>query len=345
MRARTAAAAALLPLALLARAADDEPLREPPLPAHGIGIALASQPVALDPGDPARATLGAFEFRGALQLSSPHPRFGGFSAVEVDGKGDHLLALSDEGAWLEARLAYDRRGWLARADHGRLGALADESGQALGGKADGDAEAFTRLPDGGYLVSFEQHLRLWHYPRPGRRHPGVAQPAQPFASPAELQQAPRNGAIEAIVRLADGRLLALSEELRSEDGLVGWVWSAGAWSALTYLPTPELLPTDAALLPDGDLLVLERGYTRETGPRAALRRLSPAEVRPGARLAPRTLAELARPLLVDNSEGLFARRGPRGETLVYLMSDDNFSRQQRTLLMLLALPPQAPTAR
>ena len=153
MRARTAAAAALLPLALLARAADDEPLREPPLPAHGIGIALASQPVALDPGDPTRATLGAFEFRGALQLASPHPRFGGFSAVEVDGKGDHLLALSDEGAWLEARLAYDRRGWLARADHGRLGALADESGQALGGKADGDAEAFTRLPDGSYSAS------------------------------------------------------------------------------------------------------------------------------------------------------------------------------------------------
>jgi len=340
MRARAAVAvpALLFSLAFLARAAD-EPLRQPPLPDHGLDIPLSSQPVALDPGDPARVRLGAFEFRGALQLGSSHPRFGGFSALEIDPAGKRLLALSDEGAWLEARLRYDERGWLARADRGRLGALADEKGQALGGKADGDAEAFTRLPDGGYLVSFEQRLRLWRYPRPGRRHPSVATAASPFTGPAELREAPENGAIEALARLADGRLLALCEQLQSEGGLMGWVWEKGVWQRLTYVPTPELLPTDATLLPDGDLLVVERGYKRETGPRAALRRLSAAEVLPGARLEPRTLAELARPLLVDNSEGLFARRGPRGETLVYLMSDDNFSREQRTLLMLLALPP------
>lgn len=329
---------ALCGVALGAAAPEAAAPPKQPLPAHGQAITLSSRPLPLDPQATERASLGAFEFRGALQLSSPHPRFGGFSALEIDSSGKRLLALSDEGAWLEARLGYDKRGWLVWADRGRLGALADEQGQALGGKQDGDAEALTRLPDGSYLVSFEQHLRLWSYPHPGRKHPGVAAAARPFQGPAELQQAPENGAIEALARLADGRLLALSEQLQSQGGLMGWVYEKGSWQVLTYLPMPELLPTDAALLPDGDLLILERGYKRETGPRAAIRRLSPALVRSGARLEPETLAELARPLLVDNTEGLFARRGAQGETLVYLLSDDNFSREQRTLLMLLALP-------
>jgi len=36
-------------------------------------------------------------------------------------------------------------------------------------------------------------------------------------------------------------------------------------------------------------------------------------------------------------EGVAARRGPDGETLVYLISDDNFHILQRTLLLMFAL--------
>ena len=50
-----------------------------------------------------------------------------------------------------------------------------------------------------------------------------------------------------------------------------------------------------------------------------------------------TIAELRPPLTMDNFEGIEARRGPRGETLVYLVSDDNFNAEQRTLLMMFEL--------
>jgi hypothetical protein len=43
-------------------------------------------------------------------------------------------------------------------------------------------------------------------------------------------------------------------------------------------------------------------------------------------------------MLVDNFEGIAARRGPKGETLIYLISDNNFRSGQRTLLMMFALP-------
>jgi hypothetical protein len=36
---------------------------------------------------------------------------------------------------------------------------------------------------------------------------------------------------------------------------------------------------------------------------------------------------------VDNYEGVAAGRGPGGETVVYLISDDNTNPLQRTLLM------------
>jgi hypothetical protein len=43
--------------------------------------------------------------------------------------------------------------------------------------------------------------------------------------------------------------------------------------------------------------------------------------------------ELAKPLTVDNFEGLAAVRRPGGATRFYLLSDDNASAGQRTLLL------------
>ena len=40
---------------------------------------------------------------------------------------------------------------------------------------------------------------------------------------------------------------------------------------------------------------------------------------------------------IDNMEGLAVRRGANGETLLYMMSDNNFSRFQRTLLLMFEL--------
>jgi hypothetical protein len=56
-------------------------------------------------------------------------------------------------------------------------------------------------------------------------------------------------------------------------------------------------------------------------------------VKPRAVLISREIARLERPLTIDNFEGIAARRGPAGETWIYLVSDDNYQVLQRTLLM------------
>jgi hypothetical protein len=47
-------------------------------------------------------------------------------------------------------------------------------------------------------------------------------------------------------------------------------------------------------------------------------------------------------LNIDNMEGIAAHRAASGETILTLISDDNFSLLQRTLLMQFALPRPAP---
>ena len=56
-----------------------------------------------------------------------------------------------------------------------------------------------------------------------------------------------------------------------------------------------------------------------------------------ATLAPREVAEMNHAVTIDNFEGISARRNERGETLVYIVSDDNFSPLQRSLLVMYRL--------
>ena len=63
---------------------------------------------------------------------------------------------------------------------------------------------------------------------------------------------------------------------------------------------------------------------------------------PGAVLEGAVIATLKPPLTVDNFEGLACRASDRGETLLYLISDDNFdATNQRTLLLMFALAPSS----
>ena len=83
--------------------------------------------------------------------------------------------------------------------------------------------------------------------------------------------------------------------------------------------------------------MLERRYTLIGGVAALLRRLPQESIRRGARLDGAEIARLQPPLNVDNMEGIAVRRDGAGGTLIYLLSDDNNSVLQRTLLLMFEL--------
>ena len=58
----------------------------------------------------------------------------------------------------------------------------------------------------------------------------------------------------------------------------------------------------------------------------------------------RRLAEMNIALTIDNFEGLAAKKLADGTVRLFVVSDDNYSSAQRTLLMIYDLPPEKPAA-
>lgn len=324
--------------ALIFLAACAAPLETRPADAAGPEpIQLSARPLIFDPRDPASDRVGKLIYRGGVSLTANDARFGGWSDVDISEDGARLTAISDRGFWFDATVAYDDKGGIAQLGDGRLGYLINLGGRRQGGLV-GDAEGLSRAPDGSFFVSFERRHRIWLYPAsepPFSATPRVV-PAPPGATSMH-----ENGGIEALVRLAGGRLFALSEELKTAGGAnVGWIGDGRTWSRVTYEPGPDFKPTGAARLPDGDVLVLERRFTRLNVPAARIVRVGADSLRPGAHIVGTELALIEPPLIFDNFEGIAVRKGGNGETLIYLISDDNYFFLQRTLLVVFELPPE-----
>lgn len=307
-----------------------------PFPAAGDAIDLSSRPRMLNPEQPEQRRVGELLWRGTLEISSADPRFGGFSALRIGADGRTLTALNDKGHWLTAQLRHDSKGHLSGLDQGEMAAYLSPSGRPVAASSALDAESMTVLPDGDWLVGFEWNHRLWRYPAGSR--PLTAAP-RVYPPPPWLGRVPSNKGMEALVTLPDGGVLAFTEGLERGDGLAAFLHRKNKWHLNSYLAQANFQPTDAGLLPDGDVLVLERRFTLLGGLSARLMRLEENQIKPRGDLTGSELALLQRPLTLDNMEGLAIHRNPAGETLIYLISDDNFNLLQRTLLMLFALVP------
>jgi hypothetical protein len=257
--------------------------------------------------------------------------FGGLSGLHL-APDLTLTAVSDLARFAQMQLALEpdlRPSGLTLLRTGRLG---DGAGRPLARGYTGDAEALARLPDGTWLVGFERWHRIRAYAQldgPGRQVP----------APPGLERSPANAALESLAVLSDGRWLALSEGLSVQDGQAAWIGGPDGWLALGYRPALGHVPVDAAGLPDGGALVLERAFGLLGGFATRLVLLSKADLAApvaGELLQGEELLRLAAPLPVDNYEGVAVLRH-QGRLLVAMVSDDNENRLQSTLLLLFEL--------
>ena len=299
-------------------------------PAAAEPLALTVKPLPLNSENPAQATLDGLTWRGSLEITADNPRFGSLSGLLLEPEGDRLLAVTDAGHWVSARIRLDDEGFLVGLEDAEIHRLRDGDNRALASKRAGDAESLARLHDGTTLVAFEQAHRIWRYPAGAG---GLGRPAQPFPAPPGLDRLRDNGGLEALTELPGGRLLVVAEHGGDTPTLPGYLWQQGRWSELALRRRARYRPTGAATLPSGDVLLLERRFSVLGGLAASLRRLPLAEIETGATLEGEVLAELHPPLVYDNMEGIAARAEPGGGVRIYLVSDDNFNPFQRTVLI------------
>ena len=273
--------------------------------------------------------VGRLRFRGGLQLENERWNFGGFSGLEVLEDGQ-LFAITDNGYWLNAQLEFDEDGTLTGLHGARMAAMRDENGEGFPNKRSGDSEGLAILPDGRFAVSFEQTQTIRIYDLLGAG-PEVAAEMGPALDESE-QLAPNMG-LEALAAGAEGDLVV---------GAEGGFFRTRVWDAALDADAPSppaawyhirtgyfLVGLDR--MPDGRFVALERAYAPSLGARARISVFSAEDLASG-RIDPEPLGRLARPLAVDNFEGISAVALPDGGTRIYIISDDNFSDDQRSLL-------------
>ena len=89
--------------------------------------------------------------------------------------------------------------------------------------------------------------------------------------------------------------------------------------------------------------MLERYFRWTEGVKMRLRHIAASEIAPGARIAGRTLFQGDSSYEIDNMEGLAVHKAGAGETVVSLISDDNFNAfLQRTVFLQFTLIEEAP---
>jgi hypothetical protein len=320
MRLRLLGCVAALALAACGGSAADAPIAE-----QWRGIEVATEPVDLG-----STIVGRLRYRGGVELSSEQGVFGGLSGLEVleDGR---LIAISDNGDWFEAHLTLNDAGDLVGARDWRTALMRDENGEPFADKESGDSEDLAQLTDGRFAVSFEQtqSIRIYDLNRDG-----PFGPAAPGPRLAETDDLPNNSGLEALTSTGGGELLVGAEG--------GPARTAPIWRAALDAPAPVAPSARFALaegysltsldrLPDGSYVALERFYAPAVGARARISRFTIDAA--GAISGAEELATLAAPMPVDNFEGISAVRASDGAVRLYIVSDDNFKRRQRTLLL------------
>ncbi len=303
-------------------------------------VAVTARPIAsFRPSEPNRRDFGRLEFRGGLVLTGDTSSFGGWSGITIDPDGRRFLAISDEGAWLSAELSY-RGTTPIGIVNARMGPIVALKGRALDKKRDLDAEAISihtgNLANGTVLVAFERNHRIGIFPVLGGN---LGAPSHYLKMPADARRMRSNKGVESVTELTGGQqkgsIVAFAERYPGDlSRHTGWIWIKGEPQRLSLIDIGDFEITDLTSLPSGDLLVLERRFRWTEGVKMRLRQIRGETIKPGGVLEGETLLEADLSSEIDNMEGLALHRGSAGETVLTLMSDNNFNTfLQRNLLL------------
>ena len=298
------------------------PLPDKPQPA-GPEIQILTTPVPLDPANPQRTSLNGFTYMGGVAITDPVTnRVHGLSDLRVTPDG-RIVTISDFGDLFEAKLQFGQDSRLGGLTDGKLWTLKRPDGQTVQGKLESDAEGLAILANGDRLVSFERDHRIWRYPAAGGPPVAAPKPGNLFSENEGME-----GLTEYPFAGPDAYLVG------SEEGEVWLCKLSAACQTFSVLNGPDLEYGLTALAPfqDGSLVAVHRAWDPVRGSRItvsvyAAAALKSRQPQPMARLV------LNAPLTTDNIEGVALITSPTGATRMLLLSDDNASGSQRTLLM------------
>ncbi len=279
------------------------------------------------------AISGAMTLDAAWHLRSTNRYFGSYSALVLLDDGQ-FLAASDRGRTLQFAEP--------RSDGPQSARIGSFAGRDPFKKQQTDLESLVRDPESGRFWAGFEGLNAIERLEGDFRFSVVIKPD-------EMQDWASNSGPEAMVRLADGRFIVISEGAES--------WDSQGFPALVFPRDPVLnttpkrfiftapdgfRPVDMAKLPDGRVLVLVRQFRLGIPPTFHVKLVlaDPAEIAEGKSWSGETVATITDPRLADNYEGVAAAENADKSIAIWLISDDNNATLQRTLLVKLRWNPE-----
>ncbi len=286
-------------------------------------------------------TFGKLEFVGGLVMSSSNPVFGGWSSIRFLQDGKHFIGVLDTGHWISGEIERDDKGRLSGLGAVSLAPMVNAKGCTDHAKVQMDAESLA-IRDGKIYVGFEQFHRIDPYPLSGFE---TAKPEASLLLPFPVRVLRKNRSLETVVvapkngPLAGG-LITISEESVDQQGnLYAGIVDGPQTGAFKVVRRDDFDVTDAAFLPDGDLILLERRFTLLRGLGMRLVRVKGDSIKPGALVDGVTLLEADYAAQIDNMEGLDVIDRGNGDIRLILVSDDNHFSLQRNLMLEFRLLP------
>jgi hypothetical protein len=324
-------------IALLAAASLDAPLA---LAEEETVIAV---PLHRFEGAEIGAPVQGLVWRGGIEMQSQADTFGGLSGLGFSDNAGRLVMVTDRGNFVSGQLIYDELHRPLSLVGVKIEPIQNSKGAELPRAFVRDAEALAVIERDGapaaVRVGFEHLTRVADFQLVDAVPTG---PAKEVVIPDWLTDTRTNESLEAVCIAPSaspiaGSTLLLTEGVVDDDGQhSAWLLGHNDKGPLSYLSSEGTSPTDCAFLPNGDLLVLERGIAFFTFS-MKLKLVPAAEVKPGAHMEGRVLLESTGPD-VDNMEAVAVHTAPDGTTRITLVSDNNFNEWERSLLLEFSLP-------
>ena len=257
---------------------------------------------------------------GFLNIDRNEKDYGGFSGLVISNEGTEALVVTDKSFFFVLELRRDENDILTGYSVIRKGRILSSKGEHLNGR-NTDSESIVIDENNNYYISFESNHRIMMHAEVGGK--GVFVPKHPMFRKLSV-----NKGIEALAIDADNRLIAIPEKPPSGiSDIPIFRLQNDKWEIIKYVKINDnFLVTDAEILPEGLLLILERKFSWTQGFKTRFRLISLDKF------------DNTEPITVftstanqfDNLEGVTLWRDKNGEMRILTVSDDNFHPLQQS---------------
>ena len=257
---------------------------------------------------------------GFLNIDRNEKDYGGFSGLVISNEGTEALVVTDKSFFFVLELLRDENDILTGYSVIRKGRILSSKGEHLNGR-NTDSESIVIDKNNNYYISFESNHRIMMHAKVEGK--GVFVPKHPMFRKLSV-----NKGIEALAIDADNRLIAIPEKPPSGiSDIPIFRLQNDEWEIIKYVKINDnFLVTDAEILPEGLLLILERKFSWTQGFKTRFRLISldKFDNKEPVTVFTSTANQF------DNLEGVTLWRDKNGEMRILTVSDDNFHPLQQS---------------